>query len=87
MSRFLKNAGFGRKNADERAVSFAEMLLSGKPLARPVAAIDMVTPKFKVKRKAQFGRNVATQFAASATSPPEHSSSGAPPWWRLWGKE
>lgn len=84
MRKSMKNVEFGRKDAGEHAVSFAQMLLSGKPLARPASAMDFSVPRLKAKRKVQFGRNGDVRYEDASNGPADKASQGTPPWWRIW---
>lgn len=81
MNKSMKNAGFGRKDTGENALSFAQMLLSGKPLARPASSMDFAVPRIKAKRKVQFGRNDAAQFEDASN---DKTAQGPSPWWQIW---
>lgn len=54
MGTGTKTPSFGRKGASDHAKSWAEFLLSGKPLAR--APQKDRTPKLKPRPTAKFGR-------------------------------
>lgn len=54
MSIGIKTPSFGRKGVSDHAKSWAEFLLSGKPLAR--APQKDRSPKLKARPKAKFGR-------------------------------
>ncbi|OEJ67573.1 hypothetical protein [Magnetovibrio blakemorei] len=84
MNKTMKNAEFGRRDSGEHAVSFAQMLLSGKPLARPASAMELSVPYMKAKRKAQFGRNNDVPFEGASNGQADQSSHGTPPWWQIW---
>ena len=51
-----KTPSFGRKGVSDHAKSWAEFLLSGKPLARTPQKDR--TPKLKARPKAKFGRRL-----------------------------
>ncbi|HEY9163064.1 MAG TPA: hypothetical protein VIN57_00540 [Magnetovibrio sp.] len=54
MNKQNKNASFGHKGTGEQAVTLAQSLLTGKPLARAKAKDR--TPKLKPRIKPRFGR-------------------------------
>jgi hypothetical protein len=83
MNKSMKNVGFGRKDSGEHAVSFAQMLLSGKPLARPASAMELSVPYIKTKPKTHFGRNTDAQFEGASNGRADKNS---PPWWQIWRK-
>lgn len=61
MSLKMNANGFGTKGADQRPVTFAESLLSGRPVGRPVSK---PCPTLKVRAKAKFGkRSMAETFS------------------------
>ncbi|MCR4378771.1 MAG: hypothetical protein NUV50_11855 [Rhodospirillales bacterium] len=62
MSVETKTPSFGRKGVSDHAKSWAEFLLSGKPLAR--APQKDRTPKLKARPKAKFGRKQDSDRAA-----------------------
>lgn len=88
MNNSSKVTGFGRKLTGEHAVSFAEMLLSGKPLARPPSLLDVAVPRYKAKRKASFGRNfgIEDEEERGSSDLVNTASPDASSWWRLWRK-
>ena len=53
MSLKMNANGFGTKSADQRSVTFAESLLSGRPVGRPV---PKPCPTLKARAKARFGK-------------------------------
>lgn len=56
MTMKLKSAGFGQKGVGDQAQSFAQTLLSGRPVGRDQSQARM--PKLKPRPKAKFGRRV-----------------------------
>lgn len=50
------STSFGQKGKDELAVTYGEMLLSGKPTERRKSVHIKNTPRFKPRIKPMFGR-------------------------------
>ena len=59
MSTWTKKQGFGNKGTDDSAMTFAEQLLSGKPMGRACGRDRL--PKLKPRAKPQFGRKQSHQ--------------------------
>ena len=73
----IKRSPFGRKGVSGHAKSFAESLLSGKPLAR--APEKDRSPKLKPRPKAKFGRRqVSEQVALGRNGVKSHLN------WKFW---
>ena len=59
MNTWSKKHGFGNKGTHDSAMTFAEQMLSGKPVRR--ASRRDRLPKLKPRAKPQFGRKVSHQ--------------------------
>lgn len=62
-----KNKNFGQKGVNDRAVSLADSLLSGKPLAR--ARKRDATPRLKPRPKPVFGRRAQDEVFDGSARP------------------
>lgn len=69
MSMQSKSASFGQKGADDKPVTLAQSLLTGKPLSR--ARVQDRIPKLKPRVKARFGRKEECSLEDGA-SPAAH---------------
>jgi len=74
MSLSKKNPQFGQKGVGDSAISLAQSLLTGKPLARTPAKDR--TPKLKPRPKPRFGRKTGEDNAL----PPSQASARATGW-------
>jgi len=80
MGTRTKHPGFGQKH--DGAQSFAEALLTGKPIGR--AAVRATTPKLKPRAKPSFGRGALTASPALDAKMSRNRTPARKHGWRFW---